>query len=228
MSSLIQFLRSLPTTFSLPFYFSSSLVDFPIWNYRSSISTILSEPHSFFLYLKNLLLNFKIAISRIHFRTPNESTRSLPPHSKSFVFHTQPSSFAPRSRHRNLLSLYWVQLKFCSFKRLNATNQLHVFQNICYGDIDSLRVSISAWNCFFFFCISLLLRHWSFETKIYKYSRFDLILIETCSADCVFCYSLKDSFSTILHTCYRNIVVNLQQSLWISLHFFFYMNLSCI
>lgn len=176
--------------------------------------------------MENLLLNFKIAIPEFRLcscfaRTPNEPTRPLPPHSKRLSF--TPSSFAPRSHVDaieiwNLLSLYWVQLKFCSFERLNATNQLHVFQNICYGDSDSLCVSISVkFHCFFFLCISSLI----VETKIYKYLRFGLTLIDTCSADITYFVILWKILSmySILHMCCRNIVVNIQQLLRNSLRF---------
>lgn len=161
-------------------------------------------------------------------RTPNEPTRPLPPHSKRLSF--TPSSFAPRSHVDaieiwNLLSLYWVQLKFCSFERLNATNQLHIFQNICYGDSDSLCVSISVKFYCFFLCISSLI----VETKIYKYLRFGLTLIDTCSADITYFVILWKILSmySILHMCCRNIVVNIQQLLRNSLRFSPCTNLSC-
>lgn len=126
---------------------------------------------------------------------PNEPTRPLPPHSKRLSF--TPSSFAPRSHVDaieiwNLLSLYWVQLKFCSFERLNTTNQLHVFQNICYGDSDSLCVSISVkFYCFFF--VYFVTDRWNKNLQIFTiWSDFNRYML--CRYY-VFCYSLEDSFN---------------------------------
>ena len=149
---------------------------------------------------QNLLLNFKIAIPEFRLcscfaRTSNERTWPLPPHSKRLSFTL--SSFAPRSHVDaieiwNLLSLYWVQLKFCSFERLNTTNQLHVFQNICYGDSDSLCVSISVkFYCFFF--VYFVTDRWNKNLQIFTiWSDFNRYML--CRYY-VFCYSLEDSFN---------------------------------
>lgn len=76
----------------------------------------------------------------------------------------------------------------------------------------------SPWNSIvFFLCISSLI----VETKIYKYLRFGLILIDTCSADITYFVILWKILSmySILHMCCRNIVVNIQQLLRNSLRF---------
>lgn len=84
----------------------------------------------------------------------------------------------------------------------------------------------SPWNSIvFFLCISSLI----VETKIYKYLRFGLILIDTCSADITYFVILWKILSmySILHMCCRNIVVNIQQLLRNSLGFPPCTNLSC-
>lgn len=76
----------------------------------------------------------------------------------------------------------------------------------------------SPWNSIaFFLCISSLI----VETKIYKYLRFGLILIDTYSADITYFVILWKILSmySILHMCCRNIVVNMQQLLRNSLRF---------
>lgn len=84
----------------------------------------------------------------------------------------------------------------------------------------------SSWNSIaFFLCISSLI----VETKIYKYLRFGLTLIDTCSADITYFVILWKILSmySILHMCCRNIVVNMQQLLRNSLGFPPCTNLSC-
>lgn len=84
----------------------------------------------------------------------------------------------------------------------------------------------SPWNSIvFFLCISSLI----VETKIYKYLRFGLTLIDTCSADITYFVILWKILSmySILHMCCRNIVVNMQQLLRNSLGFPPCTNLSC-
>lgn len=80
-----------------------------------------------------------------------------------------------------------------------------------------MRVNLREILLFFFLCISSLI----VETKIYKYLRFGLILIDTCSADITYFVILWKILSmySILHMCCRNIVVNIQQLLRNSLRF---------
>lgn len=80
-----------------------------------------------------------------------------------------------------------------------------------------MRVNLREILLFFFLCISSLI----VETKIYKYLRFGLTLIDTCSADITYFVILWKILSmySILHMCCRNIVVNMQQLLRNSLRF---------